>query len=185
MSRQRKRNPLPTDRSPDAMWPPDDRPAPPSAEWVEGNESVALYVYEPRPGVHQVMGADLSGCPAPVWPTTPAPPPEQMHVPAAQAVEASPCILFWGEGIYSAGDGVPVRVTEPEDNVLQAFLESPALDKASLLDKSGENRAARMLKQLQTKYDGRFGPSIRLPGRRGKGGYQVSIAKRTPPLTRT
>src|SRR5262249_52134326 len=81
-------------------------------------------------------------------------------------------INYFGNRQYaSSGCTSPQTLTEREDSVLQAFLGRTSMDLATLKELSGEQEAARILKRLTRNYGGAFAPSIRLPGRKGKGGY--------------
>lgn len=91
--------------------------------------------------------------------------------------EVKQSILFHRDKCYSVGNGDPFTVTENEDSVLQAFLDTPAMDTSELVRKSGVDRAAATLRSLKNKYDKRFSPFINLPGGKGKGGYSVRIRR--------
>ena len=88
---------------------------------------------------------------------------------------SEPTIIFLGNRTYRVDDGDPVVIDMNEDNVLQAFLKSPALLLAMLIDKSGVPNAQKILSNLTTKYNRRFAPAIRLPGGKARGGYHVRI----------
>jgi hypothetical protein len=94
---------------------------------------------------------------------------------------AHPYILYHGDRRYQVSEGQPFVVTENEDNVLQAFLGAPALDQKMLIRRSGMNDAARSLRALCKKYDGVMASAIRLPGRKGRGGYRVQVTLAPPP----
>jgi hypothetical protein len=86
----------------------------------------------------------------------------------------SDAILFYGDLQYGVGDR-RVTVTENEDNVLQAFLGSPALTKKQLIDKAGPKGSPAILAALRKKYGRLFAPYIKCPGAKGKGGYRVAV----------
>jgi hypothetical protein len=87
----------------------------------------------------------------------------------------SVCIIFLGNRQYRVGESTPVTVEENEDNVLQAFLKQSTMDEQTLVAKSGVDHARKVLGKLKTKYDAIMKRAIRLPGRRGNGGYYVAI----------
>ena len=86
-------------------------------------------------------------------------------------------IYSFGNRNYALGaDGDRIIVTDPENNVLQTFIEyGPALDGESLRHHSGQGRPDTILKRLREKYRGRFEPAITMPQTRGNGGYRVRI----------
>jgi hypothetical protein len=51
------------------------------------------------------------------------------------------------------------------------------MDETQLKARSGVEHVGKVLKRLQTKYDGILKPAIRMAGRKGKGGYHVSIRR--------
>jgi hypothetical protein len=87
----------------------------------------------------------------------------------------STVIISLGERQYQIGDTSPVTLEANEDNVLQAFLEQASMDGPRLIDIAGFEAAPRVLRSLCKKYDGRFGPAITLPAKKGQGGYHVAI----------
>lgn len=93
-----------------------------------------------------------------------------------RGVKDPKAIIYMGKAMYRAGDCDPVRVDFKEDNVLQAFLGTPAMNKPDLVKASGEDDPGRVLRSLKTKYKGVFSDAIHLPGGKGKGGYRVRIA---------
>jgi hypothetical protein len=84
-------------------------------------------------------------------------------------------IIAIGNRQYGTGSLAPVTVTENEDNVLQVFLEQSSVDERTLIDRSGVSHAPKVLTRLRQKYDKRFAPAIRMPGRKHAGGYRVNI----------
>jgi hypothetical protein len=106
------------------------------------------------------------------------------------APNAQPQIVWHKDRLYSLNDRDPVLVTETEHMVLQAFLGSPpqppalpAMDKPTLIKRSGVGHAPKVLSKLLTKYDACFAPAIRTPkGQKSSGGYVVNIraADRNP-----
>jgi hypothetical protein len=101
----------------------------------------------------------------------PAPPPRQPLDPAAT-------ILSLGNRRYAIKGAAPVIVTEREDAVLQAFLDHGPIELPELKRLSGYGaKAPDILRQLAKKYDGTFANAIRMPGRRGQGGYYVRVGE--------
>lgn len=98
-----------------------------------------------------------------------------------KSAEESTTIISMGKGCYRIADSRPCRVTDSEDAVLTAFLESPAMDEQELDHKSGFSRSRDILRDLESKYDGKFAPAIHRPGGKGKGGYHVSIRVEAKP----
>jgi hypothetical protein len=94
--------------------------------------------------------------------------------PPAQADE----IVSLGNRAYKVGNSEPVIVTESEDDVFQAFLENEAMDQATLCEKAGHE--PRVLRAIIYKYRGVFAPAIRMPGKKGIGGYYVKIRAGKP-----
>jgi hypothetical protein len=94
-----------------------------------------------------------------------------------------PVIVRLADGVYAVepGDSLPLALTDAEDRVLLAFLRRPAMSLGELVDRSGTTHAPRILARLIRKHP-EFAPCIRLPGRRGRGGYAVRILDRGPPL---
>lgn len=85
-----------------------------------------------------------------------------------------PSIIDLSNRLYRIGVKEQL-VSRAEDDVLQAFLDSPALDSADLVSATESDRAPRVLRELCTKYDGIFAPAITLAGRKGAG-YVVRIS---------
>jgi len=73
----------------------------------------------------------------------------------------------------------PYRVTASESDVLGAFLRYRALFLEELKSVSGRTHAHKVLARLRGKADGAFAAAIRLPRRRGNGGYAVLIREAT------
>lgn len=89
-------------------------------------------------------------------------------------------IIRCGDQSYRINNAAALRVSDNEDTVLQAFLGNETLDEPALRKASGLTNpgvAAKILRELATKYDQQFAPAIRLPGGKGKGGYNVRIRK--------
>jgi hypothetical protein len=98
------------------------------------------------------------------------------------SVDESTTIISLGKGCYRIGDSRPYRVTDSEDGVLSAFLKYPAMEEQELDERSGFSRSRDILRDLESKYDGKFAPAIHRPGGKGKGGYHVSIrVEKMPP----
>jgi hypothetical protein len=123
-----------------------------------------------------------------------AEPPEAQEIPMrrAPARRAVPTltdvIISLGERLYKVGDRDPILVTDNEDNTLLTCLEGqPAgedlfvLDFDKLTDGGAHVSQASTLNRLQTKYEGYFAGAIRLPGRKGGGGYKVRIRRQGGP----
>jgi hypothetical protein len=100
------------------------------------------------------------------------------HAPPSNPAEA--VIFALGNRQYKIANDSPIVVEENEDSVLQAFQEQSTMDGPSLIIKAGFDRAPRVLKSLKTKYNGRFASAIRTPGKKGQGGYHVSIRRHSP-----
>jgi hypothetical protein len=99
-----------------------------------------------------------------------------------QRVDTSEDAIIWhGEYVYSTSSHDPVCVTAGEGDVMQAFIERPAMDLDTLKSESNLENARTILRGLTTKYDAMFSPYIRFPGGKGKGGYRVSVQKNSSP----
>ena len=116
---------------------------------------------------------ELKGTPQAAAPALQSPP---IAVPALQGPART--IIFQRDGVYLVGQDT-IRVTESEDNVLQAFLEQPAMTKDELIARSGVDKAVDILRALRTKkkYGGVFAAAITIPGGRGQGGYRVQVVR--------
>lgn len=87
-------------------------------------------------------------------------------------------LLSWGHRQYSTSDAaLPVCVTDAEDCVLTAFIGRPAMNREDLARRSGIEHAHRVLRRLLNRQP-EFMPAIRLPGRRGQGGYRALVRRR-------
>jgi hypothetical protein len=86
-------------------------------------------------------------------------------------------IVSLGNTCYRIGNHRAVSLLQPEDNVLQAFLETPVMTTAALIEVSGERRAAEILRRLKQKHGGMFASAIELPGKKSRGGYAVKIRR--------
>ena len=81
-----------------------------------------------------------------------------------------------GERSYSLAWRPPERVSEEEDNVLTAFLESERPLTTKELERETEN-VSRVMRQLAA----RFPNAVRRPGKRKKGaGYHIQVRQATP-----
>jgi hypothetical protein len=87
-------------------------------------------------------------------------------------------VLSLGARQYRIGKCRPLAVTPTEDAVLQAFLDSPAMNDPTLKAKTKQDEPGKVLRRLRTKYDGIFAPAIDTPGGNGKGGYHVRITSK-------
>jgi hypothetical protein len=93
------------------------------------------------------------------------------------------CIVSLGSLAYRIGDHPPVTVSDREDTLLQAFLDSPTMNKPQLAERTGLGaevavgllRGLRGTGKRKAKYEGIFAPAIRMPGGKGQGGYHVNI----------
>jgi hypothetical protein len=85
-------------------------------------------------------------------------------------------IISMGDKVYKIGESAPVAVTDAEDAVLQAFVQTEAMDERTLARRAG-NDGARVLRGLRQKYDGAFASAIHCPKKKGAGGYRVQISK--------
>jgi hypothetical protein len=85
-------------------------------------------------------------------------------------------IVSLGDRQYRIGARAPRAVTASEDAVLNAFINHPAMDDPKLkIQAKGVTEPGKTLRDLRKKYDGEFAPAIKLPGKKGKGGYHVRI----------
>jgi hypothetical protein len=93
--------------------------------------------------------------------------------------EIDRCIVSLGDRAYQIGSHSPQLVSEREENVLVAFLDTKRpldlnqLSKATGLD---PEMAGRVIRRLCEKYQGMFQPAIRRPGKKGQGGYWIAVA---------
>jgi len=101
------------------------------------------------------------------------------HVLRATDDALKPVIIALGNNTFALAGCEPVCLTEPEANVLEAFLVCPAMSLTDLERRSGEMRARDILKRIRDKY-GWFAPAIHLPDGKGKGGYRVAIRSGPP-----
>jgi len=95
-----------------------------------------------------------------------------------QDLQTSAMPIIWSHGgsAYSRDGADSYAVNTEEDNILQSFLESgKAMDSSTLTDKSGVTNIARVMKRLQGGYGGIFSDAIRLPGKKGTGGYFACV----------
>jgi hypothetical protein len=94
-------------------------------------------------------------------------------------------IFALGQQQYRLGAGPVVRVSDPQDDVLQSYLDSPRwkaaqrLTTAELEERSKRvGQIHRIMKALKTS---RLGAAISLPGRKRKGqGYGVRVRRYAP-----
>jgi uncharacterized protein YqgQ len=95
----------------------------------------------------------------------------------------APVMVYFGNRRYQIADGPTVMLTSSEDAVLKSFFLSAmrgpdkVLEKPELVNKSGYADAARILKRIKEKYADTLGLAIKLPGRKGLGGYCVRIER--------
>lgn len=94
-----------------------------------------------------------------------------------EAVRDSNMLISLGNCLYDDFSKTPVLVDDTEDNVLQSFLDLPAMSESTLIEKSGVQHASKVLKRLAMKYDGRLARFISLPGKKCAGGYSVRILR--------
>lgn len=90
------------------------------------------------------------------------------------------CMVYHGGKAYSIGEFDPINLTVNEHEVVNPFIDLPAMDKKTLIELAkGNDNAPRTLGSLVNKYEGRFAPAIKTPGFGGKatGGYSVKIRK--------
>jgi hypothetical protein len=115
-----------------------------------------------------------------------------------------PCIIYWGDHVYSLDDGPPVLLGDQQDEVLQLFLDkklealptkpekeflkhyhNPASPYALVALTTEEVRwqSTRNLSSVMTALKrGPLGAAIDLPGKGRKGrGYRVRIAVKATP----
>jgi hypothetical protein len=99
------------------------------------------------------------------------------HGKVAASIEenAVSTISYHGEKAYSIGGSAPLSVTDAEHAILQEFITTSTMDSESLQHRVGNPRAPRTLRDLVARYGRIFAPAIHLPGKKGKGGYHVSI----------
>jgi hypothetical protein len=86
----------------------------------------------------------------------------------------TPNPVYLGGNRVGAG-GEELVLTEPEDAVLAALVESRSATIDELRRKSGYEDAAKILKRIVKKFT-QLAPFITLPGGRGRGGYRTTIA---------
>jgi hypothetical protein len=89
---------------------------------------------------------------------------------------AGPTIDWVGDRRYHVDGHDSLVVTDTQDTVLQAFIESPAMDDKQLIARSGLEHAPRVLRQIVEKYP-ILAPAIRIPKSKGQGGYHVRIRR--------
>jgi hypothetical protein len=98
--------------------------------------------------------------------------------------EERPPIYWREERLYQVEGHDPVPVTDTEDNLLQAFIGYPVLDKPALANRSGipAKQISTSLKRLRENHAGIFAKAINMPGKRGKGkGYRATVIDARPP----
>jgi hypothetical protein len=93
--------------------------------------------------------------------------------------EDADSIQFLTDGKYQVPGHDPITVTNPDDNVLQSFLNGLPLELSELTDLSRQARPDLILKNLTIAYGGILKPYIRLPGGKNRGGYFVRVCRRT------
>jgi hypothetical protein len=103
-----------------------------------------------------------------------------------EAEGGPPPIVSLGGGRYRVGRFDPIKVTQREDWVLTAFVRKSPLTKGELADLIAEIepedavgvlRSLKGTKKRVAKYNGLFANAIRLPGKRGAGGYHVNVRR--------
>lgn len=92
--------------------------------------------------------------------------------------DAAPFIVSHGDSAYSIGRQGPMKLTDPEDAVFQAFLGGKPLKHAELIKESNRENAPTILQGLKRRYDGMFAPAIRMPGGKSSGGYFVAVRRK-------
>ena len=98
-----------------------------------------------------------------------------MSYPRESPESPSPIVRV-ADGCYRPdGAAFPLAVSDAEDLVLSAFLRRPAMSQGDLIDQTGLAHAHKVLARLAAKYGGAFAAAIRLPGKKGNGGYAVLI----------
>ncbi|MBA4065461.1 MAG: hypothetical protein C0501_17455 [Isosphaera sp.] len=94
-----------------------------------------------------------------------------------------PTVYSHGDGSYSCDRANPYRVTDEEDAVLKAFLDTnKAMETRHLVDASGVTNVARVVGGLIERYEGRFAAAIRKPEKKGMGGYYIRVRPAEPGL---
>ncbi len=86
-------------------------------------------------------------------------------------------IISHGNRQYSMAGHTLLTVDDNEDSVLQAFLTQPSMNHPTLIQLAGFDCAPRVLKGLTEKYNAVFALAVRLPRRKGAGGYTVAIQR--------
>lgn len=109
----------------------------------------------------------------------PEPPPIKPNErPAAQGAEpdreSRPEITLHRDRTFSIRGGPRLSLAEKDAAVLEAFLERSAMTESELQKVSGWERPGEILRKIGEKYP-QFAPAIRRPGRKGNGGYSVTI----------
>ena len=106
--------------------------------------------------------------------TSDNPPPKHEVRSKLVTTVAPDTIISLGSRVYRINERDRV-VTENEDNVLQSFLGDSTrppvfrLPEPDLIDRSGVNEPAKILRSLQKKYDGLFEPALCPPPKKGEG----------------
>lgn len=88
-------------------------------------------------------------------------------------------IISLGDGCYKIGESSPIFLEKNDDDLLQPFLETPAMSSSMLIEASEQGLAPARLRRLRKKFDGLLAPAIEMPVKRGTGGYHVRIRKAT------
>lgn len=92
----------------------------------------------------------------------------------AKADKVSECVYLGGGRLVA--DGTSITLESAESDVIETLVQDRTCDLPTLIFKSHQPKAARLLKRIINKH-GFLKPYIKLPGGRGKGGYSTTIIK--------
>jgi hypothetical protein len=161
--------------------PPDD--VSPSGA-LRALDEVVRWCESHEPGNGALPGTAPGGLPGSqrdVWREQKALPGEGGAPLPLEETPQSPPIVFHSTRQYSIGGGPIYLVNETEDNVLQAFRESPVFDEPELIETSGVDHAPKVLRRLKGKYNKEFACAIETPRRKASGGFRVNIRRNDAP----
>jgi hypothetical protein len=84
-----------------------------------------------------------------------------------------------GSRVFQLGEDEPFTVTPRENDVLEAFIGMPAMDERTLRQRSRQEEAAKILRNLRRRSlngtDGYLMTAISCPGGKSQGGYRVAV----------
>ena len=97
---------------------------------------------------------------------------------AARVSRATTAAVIWSHGgcAYSRDGITPYVVTTEENYILEAFLiAGKPMDTRTLIEKSGATNVSRAISCLRERYGGAFRDAIRMPVKKGTGGFFVLV----------